>query len=118
MTDQLGTIKIMYYNVDNSTNVDIMIHGNVDSMMLSKTHMEVYREENVKIPEKRNELLEGLFGRFNGVDSPMLSLNKQRFIRKYRLHTSISVGDVVEISIIGCNKELWVCKMIGWNKLK
>jgi len=95
-----------------------MIHGNVDPMMLLKTHMEVYVEENVKIPEKRTELLERLFARFNGVDSPMLNLDKQRFIRKHRLHTSISVGDVVEIAISGSDKETWVCRMVGWHKLK
>ncbi len=118
MTDQLGTIRILYSNAANSTNVDVMIYGKVDLASLSRTHMDVYVEENVKIPEKRKQLLEELFNRFNGVDSPMLSLDKQRFIRKYKLHTSISVGDVVEISIFGKDKELWVCKMVGWDQLK
>ena len=118
MVDGKGTIRILYYNCDNATNVDIMIHGIVDVMGLTQTHMEVYREGDVEIPEKRGEFLEKLFYRFNGVESPMLGLEKQRFLMKHKLHTSISVGDVVEIEIPGQDRELWGCKMVGWSLLK
>lgn len=114
---RIGSIRILYYNFKNSKNVDIIIHGIININNIPDTHIEIYKEDNVMIDNNIPCYLEKLFNKFNGIDSPMLSMDNQRLINKHNLHTSISVGDIVELSFPELKKELWVCKMVGWKQL-
>jgi hypothetical protein len=107
-------IIIYYYK---SPNVSLMLYGDVKKEEMNKTHVEVYRDI-VEFPINFSILdaLEDLFCRFNDYETNPLSYDhspkKQEFIKHNSLHTSMSVGDAVQI-----NNEIWACKMQGWEKI-
>ena len=112
----VGNIKISYYKVENMTNVDLILFGKVDKTKINQTHVKVYDESDVEIPNDRHELLEHLFKKFNDPNNPLSNVESQEFIKQNRLHTSMSVGDIVEINVLG-KVEIWSCGGFGWQKI-
>lgn len=81
-----------------------------DNFMENYVHMISYLE-NAK--ETDNKILANkIFFKFNSDNNPLSSDEYQRFIIENRLHTSMSVGDIIEI-----NKNKYVVLEIGFYKI-
>ncbi len=108
-------VRLLYWKSDAIRNDVQILLGNVKLSQISISHMEAYRGK-FEI-DSHEQLLNDLFELFNGDDNP-LSFEKnpdaQKYLRDNQLHTSMSTGDVVEIS---CN-EFWVVTLRGWRKLE
>lgn len=115
MTDY--DMRILYYKTENDALFRIMM-GKVDLEKLSETHVEVFRSKWIlPVYLDRRDLLEQIFRLFNSDDSnPLSSEDCQKTIAENKLHTSMSVGDVVEITCDGIT-EIWVCKSVGWKRI-
>ena len=83
--------------------------SDVDPSTLETTHKKVC---TIRVKYKGKEALDFIFRLFNGQDNPLGIPEKQDYIKKCRLHTSMSIGDVVVM-----NGEMWVCKFQGWERL-
>ncbi len=86
-------------------------------MMLEtdKITKERMKETHIKMPtpkldiQMENKLdLEEIFTIFNGESQ----FPNQEFIRKERIHTSMSTGDIVKL-----HEVLYVCEDMGWREL-
>ena len=90
--------------------------------------IENLNETHVKVPTSRprfvcigydpmldiHNMLEDLFCKYNHEDkNPLGSVNGQKFVRENKTHTSMSVGDVIQI-----NEKYFVCKDEGWRELE
>ena len=53
----------------------------------------------------------------DGKDNPLSNPQRQEFIKKNKLHTSLSIGDIVQITRDG-KQTLYMCKGIGWKTLE
>lgn len=107
-------IKIYYFTLpfylNNHLNIiiDEKIKINLDN--LEETHKLVY-EEN------KNGTLKDYFDRFNSEDNPLLSEEKQKYIKKNKLHTPMTIGDIVVINENG-NNSFFLCKEFSWRQLE
>ncbi len=119
----VGDVRVLYYR--RGVSADMMLLGHINKEDLAKTHKEVYITKE-EIPEDRIQLLESYFSKFNSYETNPISYqndkNKQKFISENKLHTSMSVGDVIEIiipnnTVDDFNVETWVCSGIGWKKV-
>ena len=116
-----STVTVWYYTRSAMKNdpVGLGLCGKVDKTTLSNTHREVYQTKE-EVPEDRVPFLEEYFHKFNVYEENPLSHenspDKQQFIKENQLHTSMSVGDVIEIHN-GETLETWVCEGVGWNKI-
>jgi hypothetical protein len=105
------SINIYYYTTDFMMKKIIYIIKNdfscIDLNKLENTHKLVWSGE------KDNKFdLNSYFELFNSEKNPLSSIEKQKYIRDNKLHTSMSVGDIINI-----NNEYWICCGIGWKKL-
>jgi hypothetical protein len=57
-------------------------------------------------------ILEGIFQLFNSAENPLAMSNKQQFIRDNKIHTSMSVGDIVQIDDV-----YWVVSGCGFQRM-
>ncbi len=82
--------------------------GNITKKDMTKTHVKMPISIGVLGREDAFVLLN------DGGDkpNPLSSQENQEFIRKHKLHTSMSVGDIIEI---GGN--YYLCEDIGWKEL-
>lgn len=61
-----------------------------------------------------NTMLEDLFCKYNHEDkNPLGSVNGQKFVRENKTHTSMSVGDVIQV-----NEKYFVCEDDCWRDLE
>lgn len=60
---------------------------------------EYYQQVHSEICEKDYSqiALEGLFERFNSESNPLLVEEKQEYIKKNNLHTSMSIADIIKL---------------------
>ncbi|HMP28081.1 MAG TPA: hypothetical protein PKD85_00690 [Saprospiraceae bacterium] len=93
-----------------------ILFGHINKSKFGETHKLVY-EEPFDSKREKLEILEKLFERFNDPENPLGSPEKQEFIKSNRLHTSMSVGDVVIFKVEGAEDETWVCQNFGWNHI-
>src|SRR5207249_6569073 len=79
-----------------------------------------YRElpapsRNLKPIVTGQDALNQLYAEYNDYKNPMGTAEMQNWIRDNLLpnrHTSMSIGDIIEL-----DGELWLCRVIGWEKL-
>ena len=69
--------------------IDIFLHGDVNFTDISSIYTKV-------ISIKHNGNLDDIFSLFNSEDNPLSNPERQSFIRDNQLHTSMSVGDIIE----------------------
>lgn len=63
------------------------------------------------------QVCEMMFMMTNGEgENPLATTERQEFIKKKGLHTSLSIGDIVVI-IRGKDKKIYLCKSMGWEEL-
>jgi len=66
---------------------------------------------------KDDQICEMMFMMTNGEgDNPLSTRDRQEFIRKKGLHTSLSIGDIVLIEREK-SKKIYLCKSMGWEEL-
>ena len=112
MTDN---VRILYYRREAVLSDFNILLGKVNADLMNKTHVEVYKAR-LEYPEQAPlGFLNDLFEKFNGNDNPLSNAESQEMIVKNGLHTSMSVGDVVEL-INGNSTETWVCKRLDGKR--
>lgn len=87
---------------------------------LNKSHALVHAElVEWRGDEDRAVFLERLFERFNktGESNPLTSARAQDFLKRARLRTSMSAGDVVRIACAPHLHELWYCAEFGFERV-
>lgn len=88
---------------------------------LARTHTLVHGEV-VECPEDlegRHQFLDELFRRFNNFNTnPLLSPRAQSFLRRNRIHTSMTMGDVVRLARAPDFHELWYCAAVGFETVQ
>lgn len=77
-----------------------------------------YNWNTNEMKEDRQEVLksricESLFDILNREENPLGTPENQAFIREHKLHTSMSVGDIISFD----GKEFWIIIGIGFEKL-
>lgn len=100
------------------SNIGRIMLGNVTVKDVKKYHVRIYKyetliEDETLINDKIYAYLEGLFMRFNSEDNPLSASEYQKKIKKFLSHTSMSVGDVVQI-----DDDYYVVAGVGFKKLK
>jgi len=118
-TAQTSTEGVTRLSANDKEFMDIMLFGKVKLSKLCVTHMIVHEETINKILNEDNieDFLDNQFARFNDHQlNPLGNLDKQKFVKENKLHTSMSVGDVISFNH-GVINEFWVCRGIGWEKL-
>jgi len=76
-------------------------------------------EKNPPIEEKdypkefTSKVCDSIYHILNCEENPLGTPENQEFIRENKLHTSMSVGDIISID----EKEFWIVKGIGFDKL-
>lgn len=93
-----------------------IIKGDLKSLTkkaLSENYVDTYTGE------QDNESLETIFERFNSMENPLGTDINQQKIRKEGTHTSMSVGDIVEITEAIDEEKigLWIVASIGFQKI-
>lgn len=98
------SVEIYYLKFDN---INLML----DTSKIMKENLEI---THVKMPSPPIEIKDPdeAFSLYNGEDNPLQIKESQDFIRNARVHTSMSVGDVVSIDGI-----LYLCEDINWRIL-
>ena len=107
-------IKIYYYDkcfiMTNLLNIFTNSKVNIDLDNLENTHKLVWEEA-------KNGDLEDYFKRFNSDKNPLSNKKSQDYIKKNKLHTSMSVGDILMVK--DDNKEnYFLCRGISWAQLE
>jgi hypothetical protein len=112
-----GNVRLLYWKGNAVRQKPMIMLGNVELSQISATHMEVYCG-TYDLPDEPQVLCQELFAQFNGEENPLSNPKSQEFIVANLLHTSMSVGDLVQIRRGGgADIETWVCASLGWRKL-
>ncbi|AKI80520.1 hypothetical protein [Niemeyer virus] len=98
-------IEIYYYQKKLSTNHEY------DFIFGSKSYKKVH-EYTDDIQTNYKDILELIFEKFNNTDNPLTSLDNQKIIRNNKLHTSMSVDDIVKI-----DKKYYIVDDIGFKSI-
>jgi len=109
-------VILRYWRHEAAQRNPMILLGKVNPETVGETHMEVYRAQMQLATDPRQNMQE-LFEQFNSEDNPLSAPETQQMIRANGLHTSMSVGDLVELEFNGA-KETWVCAGFGWKKIK
>jgi len=101
--------------------INIKCFGLTESKNIKATHIIVHSynlEEDIDIELDPRNYLNYLFRTFNDSESnPLVSEERQKFIKENWLHTSFSTGDVVEIKF-EFYREFWSLGLKGWIKIE
>ncbi|AAV51045.1 hypothetical protein [Acanthamoeba castellanii mimivirus] len=98
-------IEIYYYQKKFDTdNEHAFIFG-------SKSYTKVY-EYTDDTQTNYKDILELIFEKFNNTDNPLKSLDNQKIIRNNKLHTSMSVDDIVKI-----DNNYYIVDIIGFKSI-
>lgn len=98
-------IKIFFYQKKVDTDYErAFIFG-------SKSYMKVY-EYTDDTQTNYKDILELIFEKFNNTDNPLKSLDNQKIIRSNKLHTSMSVDDIVKI-----DNDYYIVDIIGFKSI-
>lgn len=103
-------VEIYYYRSD-AKSVNKFILGDVSILDIASegNYLKVY-ELHVDPHQEIHVMLEKVFKRFNSRDNPLIMSEHQEFLRSNRLHTSMSVGDVVML-----NRRAYVVTGLGFR---
>lgn len=105
---------VMYYRrQESSKNLFRLMLNGVQSQA-DLDHIEVVRE-HLLVEDSLEATLDALFGRLNSDVNPLM--HKRYFISEHKLHTSMSVGDVVRVEGLVTGPEMWAVQGFGWKKI-
>lgn len=112
-------MKYRLYFCKTSASITIftqVIKGELKSLTkqaLSENYVDIYTGK------QDNESLEIIFEQFNSPETPLGTDVYQQKIRKDGTHTSMSVGDIVEVieAMDEEKKGLWIVASIGFQKI-
>ena len=94
-----------------------IMSGKVLKDDIKKYHIRIYKfftneQENAMIQENVMIFLEEMFAKFNSEENPLSALKYQKKIKEMLAHTSMNVGDVIQI-----DNDYYVVKGMGFKKL-
>lgn len=116
------TVKIYYYRNANTLpgNVlmDITFHARVTKELMEKYHVLMYEyRDTVENENDINEYLKSICSKFSddyrNPLSVFVSESNQQRVRESETHTSIAIGDIIEVDHI-----CYVVRNIGFEKIK
>ena len=114
-----GKMIVLYYSLKSKTSFDLLYHG-LASLSELKNHVKVYTE-HFKLPSNSEDnilsFLESQFKRFNGEDNPLSSPEKQKIIKTNKTHTSMSIGDVIQLKYLDGKVETWGVSEVSFQKI-
>lgn len=91
---------------------------NLDADFLSKDYICVWRcNLDHGNDDESRDIKETLFALFNGEENPLQTAERQQFIVKNRLHTSMSLGDVIRIKE-GSEMKTWMAWTYGFKPIE
>lgn len=109
----LTKVGIWYLKTGNFNDVNYVymfsLGKGVKKENLNTTHVKIYE---ILTQMDLDNYLEHCFSRFNSDNNPLLEEPYQKFIKENKLHTSLSVGDVIQLE-----DKFYVCKGFGWEEL-
>lgn len=115
-------VKIYYYaRLDSmSENVwsDILVFGKVTKKIMERWHVLIYEFEDIKDDDSTtDEYLDSVYSKFNSNDKNPLSIfnspTRQKIIKELQTHTSMSIGDIVEV-----DGTMYVVNQFGFKKIE
>jgi hypothetical protein len=113
-------IKILFYSAprfrsENETlfdDITFLGNSNFTFQDIKKYYKVVHAYTESKVYLDKNELFEKLFNLFNSPENPLCK--QQKLIKTNKLHTSMSIGDIIEVD----EKERYMVGGLGFRKLK
>ena len=111
---QTPDVVIRYWRHEAVQRNPMILLGKVNPETIDDTHMEVYRAP-IQLAADPRQNMQLLFEQFNSEDNNPLAASEM--IRANGLHTSMSIGDLIEVEY-NSTKETWVCAGFGWKKIK
>lgn len=112
----MAIIRIYYpchsKNITHDFLIKTMITPNIKIEDLDKYYECIYSYETEIKKKCINEYLENIFEKFNSEENPLSTPEYQDKIKSLLTHTSMSVGDVVQI-----DDSYYVVSVIGFKKL-
>lgn len=92
------------------------ISENVTLENIDKTHVRMYQGIYEYYEYDSGYILEIVFMMFSGILNPLTMKRYQDFIIQNELHTTMYVGDIVELKYE--QPEFWIRASKGWERLK
>lgn len=114
MKSKIEIYYLCYENTPSSFVIKQYIKVNVSNDEFKKYYIKVFENEcddNLKENKIIFKHLESLFSLFNFEKNPLINDDSQKFIINNKLHTSMSIGDIIKI-----NEQYYCCAAMGFEK--